>query len=182
MKPRPIARPRAVAALGAALALAAFLSGGSGAAVRSAAAAEPVKAAVYEFDLIDTSLEGEMNGPRADEQERLAKMSGILKQHMRESGRYEIVDVSPLADQIARVNLQGCNGCDAGFAEKLGADIAVTGTVQKVSNLILNINIYVRDADSRKLLHSMSADIRSNTDHSWRRGLEWLIEHRLLTD
>ena len=31
------------------------------------------------------------------------------------------------------------------YAQKLGADVAVTGVVQKVSNLILNISIYLRD-------------------------------------
>jgi len=182
MRPAPLARVRVTTALCTALAIGAFVAGGPEIAGRPAAAADPVKAAVYEFEFIDFSTEGDLNGERADEQARLAKMGGILKQHMQESGRYEIVDISPLAEQIARVNLRGCNGCDAGFAEKLGADVAVTGTVQKVSNLILNINIYVRDVESRKMLQSMSADIRGNTDRSWRRGLEWLIEHRLLKD
>ena len=35
----------------------------------------------------------------------------------------------------------------------LGADLAITGVVQKVSNLILNINIYVRDVHTGRLDH-----------------------------
>ena len=43
--------------------------------------------------------------------------------------------------------------------------------MQKVSNLILNINIYVRDAETGDLVAAASADIRGNTDKSWSRGV-----------
>ena len=55
--------------------------------------------------------------------------------------------------------------------------MAVTGTVQKVSNLILNVNVYVAGEDGTE--RAFSADIRGNTDESWRRGLDWLIRNRL---
>jgi hypothetical protein len=38
----------------------------------------------------------------------------------------------------------------------MGAEMAITGTVQKVSNLILNMNIYVRDASSGATIAAMS--------------------------
>jgi hypothetical protein len=38
--------------------------------------------------------------------------------------------------------------------------------VQKVSNVILNMNVYIRDAHTGKLVISMSADFRGNTDES----------------
>ena len=60
------------------------------------------------------------------------------------------------------------------------AELAITGTVQKVSNLILNINIYVRDASSGATIAAMSADMRGNTDKSWSRTLDWLVRNRLL--
>jgi hypothetical protein len=49
-----------------------------------------------------------------------------------------------------------------------------------VSNLILNMNIYVRDVSSGATLAAMSADMRGNTDESWFRTLDWLIRNRLL--
>jgi hypothetical protein len=52
--------------------------------------------------------------------------------------------------------------------------------VQKVSNLILNISIYLRDVHSGQLITAMSADMRGNTDESWSRTLDWLIRNRLL--
>jgi hypothetical protein len=42
--------------------------------------------------------------------------------------------------------------------------------VQKVSNLILNINVYMEDAESGKMKFARSIEIRGNTDESWRRG------------
>jgi len=45
--------------------------------MRTPAAAErPV--AVFDFELIDTSLEGEMNGRRADEAQRLVRAGGLF--------------------------------------------------------------------------------------------------------
>jgi len=52
--------------------------------------------------------------------------------------------------------------------------------VQKVSNLILNMNVYVREADSGRLAAAASADFRGNTDESWSRALDWLARNRLL--
>src|SRR5262245_22225059 len=78
------------------------------------------------------------------------------------------------------VNLQACGGCDTRLARRIGAEMAITGTVQKVSNLILNMNIYVRDASSGATIAAMSADMRGNTDESWSRTLNWLVHNRLL--
>ena len=47
------------------------------------------------------------------------------------------------------------------------AELAITGTVQKVSNLILNMNIYVREASSGATIAAVTADMRGNTDESW---------------
>jgi hypothetical protein len=52
--------------------------------------------------------------------------------------------------------------------------------VQKVSNLILNINIYLRDVHTGRLIAAMSADLRGNTDESWSRATSYLVRNRLL--
>jgi len=49
--------------------------------------------------------------------------------------------------------------------------------VQKVSNLILNLNIEVRDSDSGEALYTTSVDIRGNTDESWLRGVRRLVDN-----
>src|SRR5436305_1744335 len=45
----------------------------------SSASAEPLKAAVFDFELLDTSLQGEVNGPQADEQRRLKQVAEQLR-------------------------------------------------------------------------------------------------------
>jgi hypothetical protein len=46
-----------------------------------------------DFELIDTSLEGAIRGARPDEQERLARLSDQLRQLLRDSGRFSLVDM-----------------------------------------------------------------------------------------
>lgn len=136
--------------------------------------------AIFDFEFVDTSLEGETNGPRADEQGRLARLGGELRRRLAESGRVSVIDIAPVAMQARASNLQACGGCDAGLAKTLGAQLAMTGWVQKVSNLILNLNIAVRDADTGRMVANMSVDMRGNTDESWSRALDWLVRNRLL--
>src|SRR5262245_9475546 len=136
--------------------------------------------AAFDFELIDTSLEGETNGPRADEQARLTRLSDELRRRLAESGRFTLVDTAPVAGEARASNLQACGGCDTRLAERIGAELAITGTVQKVSNLILNMNIYVRDVSSGATVAAVSADMRGNTDESWSRTLDWLVRNRLL--
>jgi Protein of unknown function (DUF2380) len=136
--------------------------------------------AVFDFELIDTSLEGAMRGVRPDEQERLTRVSDQLRQLLRNSGRFSLLDITPIAREAQASNLQACGGCDMRLAQRIGAELAITGTVQKVSNLILNMNIYVRDTSSKATIAAMSADMRGNTDESWSRTLDWLVRNRLL--
>ncbi|MFQ5467498.1 MAG: DUF3280 domain-containing protein [Kiloniellaceae bacterium] len=139
--------------------------------------------AAFDFELFDTSLEGELHGENPAEQRRLAAISDQFRQLLADSARYDVVDLVPASQDIAAVGMfRGCNRCDVQIARGLGAQVSMTGVVQKVSNLILNVNIYVRDARSGDLLQVMSADIRGNTDRSWARGVSWLVRNRLLKD
>ena len=131
--------------------------------------------AVFDFELIDTSVEGEIRGARSDEQARLGQLSLQLRERLKDSGRFSLVDIAPVAAEARASNLQGCGGCDTRLAGRVGAELSITGTVQKVSNLILNMNIYVRDASSGATLAAMSADMRGNTD-------EVLVPHPRLAD
>jgi len=142
-----------------------------------ATAARPV--AVFDFELIDTSLDGEMNGPRADEQQRIVQISNALRRKLAADDQFRVVDIAPVDAKAHAVHLQACGGCDADLAAKVGAKLSITGTVQKVSNLILNMSIYVRDVTSGRVVATMNADMRGNTDESWSRTIDWLVRNRL---
>lgn len=143
-------------------------------------AADPPKLAVFDFEMIDTSLQGEMNGKRSDEQERLKKTGDQVRGELGESGKFQILDIAPVNAAAHQNNLQACGGCDSKLARQLGADLYIAGTVQKVSNLILNVNVYLHDAQSGRLIIAASVDMRGNTDESWSRATHYLVKERLL--
>ncbi|WP_372482597.1 DUF3280 domain-containing protein [Bradyrhizobium ivorense] len=149
-------------------------------AMSAAARAEPPKVAVFDLEMIDTSLQGEVNGAQADEQARLARTGDQVRKALAESGKFRVLDIAPVNAAAHGSNLQACGGCDVKLAGEIGADLVMTGVVQKVSNLILNINLYLRDVHTGQLLAAASADMRGNTDESWSRATGYLIRNRLL--
>ncbi len=141
------------------------------------AAQEMPRIAVFDFHLNNTS-------PAAstpEEMARLRRLDGQLREGLQ--GRYALVDMAPVQGQLARVDsIRGCNGCELAMARDLGAQQVAYGWVQKVSNLILNVNLVVEDAATGKTLHADSVDIRGNTDESWTRGLRYLLRERMFRE
>ena len=60
--------------------------------------------------------------------------------------------------------------------------MSLIGWVQKVSNLILNINIQIEDAATGAVLLNKSVDLRGNTDETWRRGVSYLVRSMVEKD
>ncbi|HZA65571.1 MAG TPA: DUF3280 domain-containing protein [Geminicoccaceae bacterium] len=148
-----------------------------------ASAAEPARLAVFDFELIDTSLQGEVEGVDPADAARLRMIETELREQLAASGRFALVDTAPAADQIDAAGwLWSCNGCEAPIARRLDADLALIGWVQKVSNLILNLNVVIRDTTTRERVFATSVDIRGNTDESWTHGIRYLLENRLLKE
>ena len=103
-----------------------------------------------------------------------------MRKELGESGKFQIVDISPVNAAAHQSNLQACGGCDVKLAQQLDADLEITGVVQKVSNLILNISLYLRDVHTGRLVAAVNADMRGNTDESWSRATRYLVRERLL--
>jgi hypothetical protein len=148
-------------------------------AATNAFARDPSPTAAFGFAFDDTSLQGQMFGPQPDEQHRLAALNAGLRDALVASGCCTILDLTTVAQQVATMDTRTCNGCEVELARKLGARISVAGWVQKVSNLILNINVVARDAATGRIIAAGSVDIRGNTDQSWSRGLAYLLRNRL---
>ena len=115
-----------------------------------------------------------------EELDRLHRLDGQLKAGLAEPGRYALVDTAPLNEKLAALpSLRSCNGCELDLAQGLGAPYVAYGWVQKVSNLILNINLVIKDSATGKIVRADSVDLRGNTDESWQRGLRYLLNERL---
>lgn len=142
----------------------------------------PAKIAVFKFELLDTS-----GGPPRGEAERLELITAILRDRLDQSARYDVVPIElarleglPNARLAPEGTFSDCRGCEVPLAAALGADRSLVGLVQKVSNLIININVYIRDTATGELLAAHSVDIRGNTDGTWKHGISYLIRNRLL--
>jgi hypothetical protein len=65
-------------------------------------------------------------------------------------------------------------------ARKSGAQLAVLATVHKVSSLISTMDLWVADLRSGQYVVHVSGQIRGDTDTAWLRGVDFLVDERLL--
>jgi len=117
------------------------------------------------------------------ERARLKRTGEEFTQALTESGRYRIVPTTDaMRAKIAAGQAVGeCGGCEIDLGRQLGADIVAWIRVQKVSNLILNMNVYMADVKSGRMQLTKSVDLRGNTDDSWSRRLRYLVKNSVLT-
>ncbi|MBB3265854.1 hypothetical protein FHW79_003487 [Azospirillum sp. OGB3] len=141
-----------------------------------AAAQAPAKALVFDLELVDTSREA----PDPDHAARLERVTALLRDGLKNGG-YEVTGVrdSAVAAEVP-ASLHRCNGCERDLGRRAGADIVVTGFIHKISTLILNMQIIMRRTGDGEIIAVANADIRGDNERSWRRGVEWLLRHRLL--
>jgi Protein of unknown function (DUF2380) len=118
----------------------------------------------------------------AAERARIALIASVFKAKLEASGRYTFVPIS--ADAAAKISagaeIGACAGCEIGYGKQLGANTVAWIVIQKVSDLILNINVYMADVATGKLAFVHSVDIRGDTDESWTRGITYLVKNYLL--
>ncbi|RAZ88035.1 DUF3280 domain-containing protein [Cereibacter johrii] len=136
-------------------------------------------AAFFGLTFIDTSTEGELNGARPDETARIERAEQQAADAFAAHG-IELLDLAPVAGDLARIrNPASCGGCELRMARALGADYAVVGEVQKVSNLILAMNLYVKEVSTGRQIRGQAVDIRGNTDESWQCGMRYILERNI---
>jgi hypothetical protein len=116
------------------------------------------------------------------ERAREKKVAELFKTKLEASGRFRFVPVPPAvqAEIKAGQNPGACAGCEFEYGRSLGADLIAWIKIQKVSNLILNLNVYMADVSAKKRTFTHSVDIRGNTDESWTRSLKYLVDNYLL--
>jgi hypothetical protein len=146
------------------------------AAAAAVAQSAPKTIALLDFELIDETLE---TAKDEAQKARLGMISRQLRAAFIENHLYQVVDNAPAAALIADLGTQfalhDCNGCDVDIGKALKTDRVLTAWVQKVSNLILNLNIQIRDVRTGLIMLNKSVDIRSNTDDSWNRGIKYMV-------
>lgn len=148
----------------------------------ASAATAGEKVAFFGLTMLDDSLQGEVEGEDPAQAARLAMLEDIVRDRFLAEG-YELLDITPVQTDLDRiVNPAKCYGCDTRMATDLGADFSLVGEVQKVSNLIIAMNLQLRDAATGDLVRGGVVDIRSNTDESWQRGMRYILKNRIFRE
>lgn len=129
------------------------------------------------FELIDD----QPDPARAPQlQARLEAIGRQMARGLEERGLYRLVDLAPAAAALERARAQNeylhrCNGCLGAIGADSGSHRVGVGWVQRVSNLILNLNLAIWDVRDDRMLLTKSVDIRGDNDESWRRGIAYML-------
>jgi hypothetical protein len=146
----------------------------------------PAQAEPQRFAFLGLHFQNDNEGyePTSDaERHRIAAVEEAFKKQLEASGKYKFASVP---DEIMK-KIEGgqpigeCGGCEFDYARDLHVDHIAWLRVQKISNLILNMNVYMADVASEKVTFIHSVDIRNNTDESWMRALTYLVQNYVLT-
>lgn len=133
---------------------------------------------ILDFEIIDTSQEP--IDQRADHARRLAAARDAIAAGLAARGVYEVVDraaiQSDLDEILKRTYIRTCNGCESALARKVGADLVMTGLVNKVSTLILSMGVSITRASSGELIYHQGFDFRGDNDTSYARAAKFFTE------
>ncbi|MFN0219230.1 MAG: DUF3280 domain-containing protein [Hyphomicrobium sp.] len=143
--------------------------------------------AIPSVAILDVRIINDNEGldPLSDaEHARGVKLEDQFKTALEKSGKFTIVPMTPeVKAAIVKGQFIGeCGGCEVEFGKKLGAERIAWVTVQKISNLILNLNVYMADVATNRMTFLKSVDIRGNTDESWSRSMTYLLNNYMLVD
>ena len=158
-----------------------FLLEAAGAAATAASPTEPAKSVAL-LNVQFLNDHEDLEPTTAAERARIGLVASVFKAKLEASGRYQFLPVP--ADTAAKISagaeIGACGGCEIGYGKELGAKTIAWIVIQKVSDLILNINVYMADVATGKLAFVHSVDIRGDTDEAWTRGITYLVKNYLL--
>ncbi|CAB3756911.1 DUF3280 domain-containing protein [Paraburkholderia humisilvae] len=136
--------------------------------------------AVMDCALIDDNAAYNDTATVQQDAARIRMVSDALRSELNRRALYRVTDNAPAGALIARLqasqNLNACNGCELEIGRKLNVERVGVCWVQKISNLILNINLRIEDVATGQTVFQRSVDMRGNTDRSWRRGATALVD------
>jgi hypothetical protein len=132
---------------------------------------------VLDFELVD-----DQGNPltKAAQEVRLRNAGMQLQRELAERQLYRVIDPAPTASLQRELRLQQeflyrCDDCAAQVGRLAGADLVMQTWVQKVSELILNLNVQIYDVGAGNVVFTKSVDMRGNDDVSWTRGVRYLV-------
>ena len=133
--------------------------------------------AVLEFELVD-----DQNNPvtKTAQEVRLRNATAQLQRELAQRQLYRVVDPAPSQElqrtlRAQQEYLYRCDDCAEQVGRLLGVDLVMATWVQKVSELILNLNVQILDVKTQAVVFSKSVDMRGNQDETWTRAVSYLV-------
>jgi hypothetical protein len=168
-------KPVAPKAIGGVLAAAAMLA----ALASPGAAAEKRRILLLDMQFDSSATAGQSKAMEAADRARLAKMAMRLSERFRASGDYEVLAAPDVAKEIANYNLGACGRCELMLGRKAGADFVMVGSVQKLSAMLMNVQVLVYAVADGSAVAAGAGVIHSNTDADWQRAIDRIAEQKL---
>lgn len=130
------------------------------------------KAAVFDVQLANL---GEAPADRS----RLPRISDELRNELALQNLFDIVPISAAvkAEIDKRSGLRSCNGCAVDFARRLGAQVAITAQITKVSNAVLNLVLYIKQVDGAQPEQSYGVNVRGDDEGSFDRAVKYVVDN-----
>ena len=133
--------------------------------------------AVLGFELVDDQPDPART---VQLQSRLTAITKQLERGLQERSLYRVIDIATAQDLITLQRernefLYRCSNCLVEVGQRLDTRLIAVGWVQRVSELILNINVSVLDSQTGAEVLSKSVDLRGNTDETWQRGINFML-------
>lgn len=148
------------------------------ASMRVAAAAQPPRLLVLDFELVDTS--GEPVDHRAEHTRRLVAVHDYIASALAARELYEAADNAVVRAKIdsilAHQYLRSCNGCEFALARDAGAEFVMLGQFNKISTLIGSMDVLIKDVKAENAVYHQTFGFRGDTDEAWMRAAKFFVE------
>lgn len=132
---------------------------------------------VMDFEVLEDHPQADLAAALA---QRAAASSQLLRQRLTDAQLYTVV--GPAAAQGALTTLRErhavlyeCVGCAQTLGQAAKTELVLMPWAQVVSQLIINLNVELRDVASDRVLLNKSVDLRGNNDDSWTRGVRYMV-------
>jgi Protein of unknown function (DUF2380) len=151
------------------------------AALRSATAGpDPIKIAVFDFELADTSASSGVLHKDGADIDNLKEATEVARRMLAASGRYSVVETGSVRTEV-KGDIQDCRGCEAGLAGKLGAERSMAGVVTRVGRVEHTVQIVIRDARTGDIVSNDFTGLRMGANYAWPRAVTWLMNNKILS-
>jgi hypothetical protein len=144
-----------------------------------AADPDPIKIAVFDFELTDPSPSGGVIGKDSIDVENLKEASEVARRMLSASGRYSVIDTSSARGEV-KGDIQDCRGCEAALARKLGADQSMVGVVARVGRVEHTVQIVIRDTHTGDIVSNNFSGLRMGANYAWPRAVTWVMNNKIL--